>query len=173
MKRLLSLAAIGLAAAAGLAWLAGMFIYPPSNPPERYAGVILSPEADQVLRTACFDCHSNETRYPWYSRLPVVSLVIGRHVAEGRRELNYSTWGRMDARRRAKAIRETVESVREGEMPTLDYVLMNPDARMTAERVALLTQAAGPLALKGGKGKDDDDDDDHKKKRRKGKRDDD
>ena len=77
----------------------------PPNPPERYAGVIVDEATDAMLRRACFDCHSNETRWPWFTRLPGVASLTRWDVLKGRDELNFSAWGRMSPRKRAKALR--------------------------------------------------------------------
>ena len=74
-------------AAAGIgalvvAWIVGEALIQRTNPPQRHVGVILSPDADPLLKRACFDCHSNETRYPWYSYLPLASLRIALHVVD-------------------------------------------------------------------------------------------
>jgi hypothetical protein len=123
-------------------WAAGEALISRTHPAERYAGVILSPAADQVLRRACFDCHSNETRYPAYSYLPVASLLLANNVREGRRELNFSEWGRLTATDKADAIEDSLEQIQKGGMPTWDYVFLHPEARLTAADRTLLEQSA-------------------------------
>ena len=142
LKRLRRWAAIAVLSALVLAWIAGESLIQRTNPPERFAGMIISQEADAVLRRACFDCHSNETRYPWYSYLPVASLVLAQHVREGREELNFSRWAQMAPKRRAKAIKESLEEIREGSMPSWDYLLVHPEARLTPGDQAILQQGA-------------------------------
>jgi hypothetical protein len=131
-----------LVGAAALAWIAGEFLIQRTNPPQRFAETVLSQEADAVLRRACFDCHSHETRYPWYSYMPVASLVLAQHVREGREKVNFSLWGTMSAGARAEAIEESLETVADGSMPTWDYPLLHPEARLTAADEALLRGAA-------------------------------
>ena len=74
-------------------------------------------ETRELARRACFDCHSNETSWPWYTTIAPASWLAQRHVNEGRRVLNFSEWDRPQ-----RQAREAVESVREGEMPTRDYL---------------------------------------------------
>ena len=82
---------------------------------------------------ACYDCHSNETTWPWYADLAPISWLVQRDVEEGRRALNFSEWG--TAGRRAF---EAAEIVAEGEMPPFYYAFMHPGAVLTnAERQAL------------------------------------
>jgi mono/diheme cytochrome c family protein len=105
-----------------------------TNPPVTAEPAWDRPETRELARRACFDCHSNETAWPWYTSLAPTSWLAQRHVNEGRRELNFSEW---DGPQRAA--REAVESVRDGEMPTRDYLLVHPEARLTpAERQALI-----------------------------------
>lgn len=123
-------------------WGLGEAAYPGTNPPERYQGTILSAQSDPVLRQACFDCHSNETRHPWYRHLPGVGLLMSLHIREGRRELNFSNWGNMDAQAQHKSIRRALHEVREGAMPTPDYRFVHPEARLSAEQLAQLIRDA-------------------------------
>jgi cytochrome c551/c552 len=103
-----------------------------TNPPvERDLGA--PPEVQAVLRRACYDCHSNETVWPWYSGVAPISWLIGRDVHEGRAELNFSTWDAYAAKPRRTKLRETAEEVAEGEMPPWYYVLMHPEARLDGE----------------------------------------
>jgi len=121
----------------------------PENPPLRHSGALLSGDGDEVLRRACFDCHSNETRYPWYSWLPGIGGLIGHHVREGREELNFSLWDQMRPSKRRKAVAESLEAVREGEMPQLGYTLLNPEAKLSGQDVAVLEQSAAQAYGKG------------------------
>ena len=107
------------------------------------------PETRAVAVVACFDCHSNETEWPWYSNIAPFSWLLQRHVDNGRADLNFSQWGTGE-----QESDEIVESVREGEMPTWDYVLLHPDARLTgAELQAFLDGLAATFgAGEGGEG---------------------
>jgi len=80
----------------------------------------------ELAVTACFDCHSNETVWPWYSNIAPLSWRVQRNVDEGRARLNLSEWGTRD-----QAAGEIVEVVSEGEMPPWDYLILHPDARLS------------------------------------------
>jgi hypothetical protein len=95
-------------------------------------------EVVEVLRAACYDCHSNETVWPWYSRVAPLSWQVAHHVEEGREELNFSEWGRYDARTRREFAEEMLEEIEEGEMPLWDYELAHPEARLDEAQVAVL-----------------------------------
>ena len=115
-----------------------------------------SAEVVSVLRRACYDCHSNETVWPWYSRVAPVSWVIAHDVTEGRAELNFSTWDQLSTEKQAKAMKESWKEVAEGEMPTWYYVVLHPEARLSANDQSVLQAWSGSPAA-GEKGEDDDD----------------
>jgi hypothetical protein len=101
-----------------------------SNPPVEEE-VPASPEVKAVLKRACYDCHSNETVWPGYSRVAPVSWLLAWDVREGREELNFSTWNRYNQKKRGKIIKEIWEEVQEGEMPPWFYLPLHPDARLS------------------------------------------
>ena len=111
------------------------------NPPV-IGDVPTSPAVKAVLRRACYDCHSNETEWPWYARVAPVSWLIARDVRKGRAELNFSTWDQYSTRQRVKKLKETWEQVTTGEMPPWLYLPAHREARLSAEDRALLTQWA-------------------------------
>lgn len=96
------------------------------------------PEVRALLARACYDCHSHETRWPWYSAIAPASWLVANDVEGARKHLNFSTWDRYDAKRRRKKLEEAREEVREGEMPLWYYVLAHPDARLGKEDRELL-----------------------------------
>jgi hypothetical protein len=98
-----------------------------SNPPVE-TEVPAPPEVRTVLRRSCYDCHSNETVWPWYSRVAPVSWLLANDVREGRRELNFSTWNRYTTQQQVKKLKESWEEVEEGEMPLWFYLPMHRDA---------------------------------------------
>lgn len=97
-----------------------------SNPPVIKEPLWDSPQTRAYAKRACFDCHSNETVYPWYTYVAPVSWVTNHHIVEGREKLNFSEWNRVQ-----EEASEAAESVTEGEMPTKDYLLLHADARLS------------------------------------------
>jgi hypothetical protein len=95
-----------------------------------------SPATRDLAKRACFDCHSNETVWPWYSNVAPVSWLVYRDVVEGRSRLNFSEWNRGSQR----GAGEIQEILAEGEMPPFQYLLMHPSAKLSAaEKQALIT----------------------------------
>lgn len=102
------------------------------NPPVTATVNWDSPETRALWDTACADCHSNETIYPWYSYIAPPGWLIARHVNKGRDHLNVSTNHRID-------LEEMVEVIRDGEMPLASYTLLHPDANLDdAQRETLI-----------------------------------
>lgn len=115
-----------------------------TNPPVT-ADIPTSPDVKAVLRRACYDCHSNETVYPWYSRIAPVSWMLAQHVSEGREELNFSTWKQYSPKDQGENIHESWETVVEGEMPPRYYTVMHREARLSPEDRAVLQRWAGTV----------------------------
>lgn len=108
-----------------------------ANPPVE-SSVPAPPPVEDILRRACFDCHSNETVWPWYSRVAPASWLMARDVAQGRRHLNFSTWNRLTPAERVRALEEAWEEIEAGRMPLAIYTPLHPEARLTdADRAAL------------------------------------
>ena len=86
------------------------------------------------LHAACYDCHSHETRWPWYSRVAPVSWLIANDVNDGRENLNLSDWPTNDLIRAAKKMENMSEQISFGDMPMKKYTLIHSDARLTQEQ---------------------------------------
>ena len=102
-------------------------------------------EVQAIFQRACYDCHSNETQWPWYSYVAPMSFLIARDVTEGRRELNFSLWSQFNERRKARKLKEIVEQVEKGKMPQWYYVALHPDAKLSpADRDLIIKWARQP-----------------------------
>ncbi len=108
-----------------------------SNPPVT-TGFGAQQELMATLRRSCYDCHSNETVWPWYSRVAPVSWLVAHDVHEGREHLNFSTWGAYSGDKQAKLRKEIWQEVSEGEMPPLQYYPAHPDARLSEQDKAII-----------------------------------
>ncbi|WP_460669647.1 heme-binding domain-containing protein [Larkinella ripae] len=83
-----------------------------------------------TLKTACYNCHSNHTDYPWYAQISPVSLWLANHIDEGKRELNFSNFAQYDKKRMDHKLEELAEEVEEGHMPLPAYTLMHQEAKL-------------------------------------------
>jgi hypothetical protein len=99
-----------------------------------------SPQAHEIAKRACFDCHSNETTWYWYTNIAPFSWLIQNDVDEGRRRLNFSEWNRRHE------IEEIGKVLREGEMPPLQYVLIHPSSRLSSQEQQVLLNGLGITA---------------------------
>lgn len=108
-----------------------------SNPPVT-SDIPTPADVKAVLKRACYNCHSNETVYPWYSHVAPVSWLVAGDVNGGREELNFSTWGQYNAKQLAKHLREIREEVTEGEMPPWYYTIVHRKARLSSGELQLL-----------------------------------
>jgi hypothetical protein len=117
-----------------------------TNPPVRQEPRWDSATTRELTRRACFDCHSNETHWPWYTHVAPISWLTQYDVVEGRRAVNYSEWDRPQ-----EEARESAETVREGEMPPWFYLVPRPHARLSAAERATLIRG-----LEATFGRDDD-----------------
>jgi len=86
-----------------------------------------SPRTKELFMRACGDCHSNETKWPWYSNIAPLSWSIYHHVVEGREHFNVSMWGHQ----KKNEGEDAAEEVEEGEMPLKSYLLAHPEARLS------------------------------------------
>jgi heme-binding protein len=110
-----------------------------TNPPVR-SDLTAPPEVKSILRRACYDCHSNETRWPWYSHVAPASWLIRDHVLEGRRRLNFSVWGdyAFDPGTEAQKLSAIAKFATNGKMPPRYHTMTHPGARLTGtEREAV------------------------------------
>lgn len=130
-----------LAIAAGvlLLVLIGIQLIPVSrtNPPVT-AEIQAPAPVQHLLERSCYDCHSHETRWPWYSHVAPASWFLAYHVDHGREYVNFSEWGKLDADQRTHLRDEIFEEVEKGAMPLSSYLWLHPGARVSPEELRLL-----------------------------------
>ncbi len=119
------------------------------------ADIRATPEVKAVLRRACYDCHSNETSWPWYSRVAPISWLVHYDVAEGRAALNFSTWEALPVATQSKLQREIGEEVAEGEMPPGLYTPLHTAAMLSDADKQLIKTWASSAPSTGSAGNDD------------------
>ena len=87
-------------------------------------------EVDNILKNSCYDCHSNNSNYPWYTNIQPFSMWIDHHINEGKEELNFSEFGAYSVRRQYHKLHEIIEQVQENEMPLSSYTLIHTKAKL-------------------------------------------
>lgn len=105
-------------------------------------------QVEGILEKACYDCHSNHTRYPWYARVQPLGWWLANHVAEGKEELNFSEFTNLPPEGRAHKLAEIIEQVEHGEMPLRSYTLLHREANLTQAEKETLINWARPGAEK-------------------------
>jgi hypothetical protein len=100
------------------------------NPPVR-SDISAGPSIQPVLRRVCYNCHSNETVWPWYSGVAPVSWLVGSDVHEARQHLNFSDWGTYDSGTQSHKLRGIAEEVQGGDMPPWYYSMVHREARLS------------------------------------------
>jgi hypothetical protein len=112
-----------------------LFLPPSPLSPPSTGDIAAPPQIEALLARACYDCHSNRTKWPWYSRVAPVSWLVVRDVALGRKELNFSEWRSYYPQTRRRKLQWMGRVLRERSMPPWAYRLMHPGARLNgAER---------------------------------------
>ncbi|HBU76788.1 MAG TPA: cytochrome C [Muricauda sp.] len=97
-----------------------------------------SVEVKQILKTACYDCHSANTEYPWYNNIAPVSYWLADHIEDGKRHLNFSDWENYDSKKKDHKLEEVIEEVKEGKMPLNEYTWTHADANLSEDQISAL-----------------------------------
>ncbi len=101
-----------------------------------------SVEVQDILAVSCYDCHSNNTKYPWYTNIQPISWWMGDHIDEGKKELNFSEFGTYSPRRQYRKLEEIIEEVEDGKMPLESYTLIHRNALLSAAEKNILVNWA-------------------------------
>ncbi|MTI41419.1 heme-binding domain-containing protein [Fulvivirga lutimaris] len=95
-------------------------------------------EVKTILKQACYDCHSYETKYPWYTSVAPLSWWIDEHIQDGRKHFNFSEWGNYDLKKKKHKLEELIHEVEEGEMPLNSYTWAHSEANLSEEQIEAL-----------------------------------
>jgi len=101
-----------------------------------------------ILKVSCYDCHSNNTNYPWYSNVQPVGWWLQWHVNDGKKELNYSEFGTYEPRRQWRRLKQTAELTQKHEMPLDSYLWIHKEAKLSDGQIKILSDWAESLAEK-------------------------
>ena len=108
--------------------------------------VYLVPDnVNHILQTSCYDCHSNNTIYPWYSKIQPVAWWLNNHIVEGKREIDFSEFATYRIGRQYKKLDEIIKQVKEDEMPLSSYTLIHRNAGLTADQKLAIANWASSI----------------------------
>ena len=133
-----------------LLWIVGVFIVmqlvpvdrtnKPVDKKQNFVDVLQSPkQVQEILKNACYDCHSNEVKYPKYAYVAPISWSIKHHINEGRERVNFSEWTSYNAEQKDHILDDIIESVQNKEMPLKGYIPMHPEANLTDAQRKIFT----------------------------------
>ncbi|MBS1511684.1 MAG: heme-binding domain-containing protein [Bacteroidetes bacterium] len=119
-----------------IVFIAMQFVQPVHNKSEQvlatdFTKIYPVPDSIQlILKRACYDCHSNNSNYPWYSNIQPVAWMMARHISNGKDKLNFSDFGSYTNRRQISKLKGIANQIKDDEMPIASYKLMHPKARL-------------------------------------------
>lgn len=112
---------------------------PSSDPGSDYlASTNAGPEISQLLKSACYDCHSHESKYPWYTNIQPVGWWIKSHINGGRQHLNFSEWTSYTQKKKDHKTEEVIEEIKSRHMPMKSYTWAHSEARLSDDDIATL-----------------------------------
>lgn len=140
MKRIFKIALVALL----IIFIIIQFFRPPKNRStglstnDMTSGLTVPPKVQDILKHSCYDCHSNNTRYPWYFNIQPVAWWLNDHIKKGKRELNFSEFKNYKVNRQYKKLEELIEEVETEEMPLYSYTLIHRSANLNDEQKTLI-----------------------------------
>lgn len=91
-----------------------------------------------IIRASCYDCHSNQTKYPWYSNVQPIGFLLQNHISEGKSELNLSEYGLLSNRMKRAKLKSILSQINDDKMPMPSYLLLHSEAKLDSLKKALL-----------------------------------
>lgn len=115
--------------------------------------ISVPPPVESILQTACYDCHTNNTLYPWYAYIQPIGWLLNRHIKKGKAELNFSEFGSYSVRRQQSKLKSIASQVSDNEMPLSSYTWIHKNARLSKEDKILIINWANQAKETINKGK--------------------
>jgi hypothetical protein len=92
----------------------------------------------KILQTSCYDCHSNNTDYPWYNYVQPAGWILATHIRHGKRDLNFSDFGSYPIRKQQSKLKAIADQIKDEEMPLYSYTLIHNNSRLSKEQKAII-----------------------------------
>jgi hypothetical protein len=139
MKILKIIAIIALVALVGIQFVPTERNQSDTTPQTDFMAVYSVPnEIQNKLQVSCYDCHSNNTQYPWYNKVQPLAWFLEDHIKEGKAELNFNEWGDYSGRRKTSKLRSIVKQLESGEMPMDSYTFIHRNAAFSENEKQLV-----------------------------------
>jgi Haem-binding domain/Cytochrome P460 len=135
---------VRIAALFFLIFIGIQFIRPELENPPTTADLEMPPQVNQILRTSCYNCHSNETKIPWFDHIVPAYWIVAEDVKQGRRSLNFSELGKLPVAQQKAELFESINQIHLGAMPPGKYKLVHPDSTVTPEQLSILKNHMNP-----------------------------
>ena len=136
----------------GILFIAIQFMQPAHNKsgqalPADFVKIYSIPaNVEGILQNACYDCHSNNTNYPWYSNIQPMAWIMKRHIDNGKEKLNFSEFGIYSNRRQISKLKGIASQIKDDEMPLFSYKMMHSKAKLTKEKKDLIINWMNKIA---------------------------
>lgn len=98
-----------------------------------------------IFKISCYDCHSNNTSYPWYVNIQPLGWMMSKHIKNGKENLNFNEFGTYSKRKKANKLRAIETSIKDGSMPLSSYTILHRDAKLSSENKKLITDWASNI----------------------------
>ncbi|MBL4592868.1 MAG: heme-binding domain-containing protein [Flavobacteriales bacterium] len=103
---------------------------------------------EKMLKTSCYDCHSNNTDYPWYNKIQPISYFLEQHISEGKEELNFNEFGLYSKRRRRNKLRAITSQIKKGMMPLETYTIIHNEAKLSEKEKIVIEEWIDNILIK-------------------------
>lgn len=105
-------------------------------------------KVSQILSASCYDCHSNKSNYPWYSKIQPIGLIMENHIREGKQELNFSEFGSYSPRRRRNKIQSIINEISNDKMPLSSYLVFHSESKIDSAKKKVLLKYYNSINIK-------------------------
>ena len=123
-------------------FILGQFIPVDKSNPESTGEIVAEKDVKSIFEKSCYDCHSNKTVWPSYSKIFPISFFVSKHVKEGREELNFSEWENLSLKKKKTKSTEVIEEIESNEMPPKLYLVFHKKSSVGSEELAILKKWA-------------------------------